>query len=39
MGEAQIPQADKVACKHPTRGGTEGRLPDGRRRGETGAQA
>lgn len=40
LGEAQIPQADKASCKHPASGGgAEGRLPDGRRRGETGAQA
>lgn len=40
LGEAQIPQADKAACKHPASGGeAEGRLPDGKRRGETGGQA
>jgi hypothetical protein len=42
LGEAQIPQADKAACKHPAScgwGWAEGRLPDGKRRRETGAQA
>lgn len=38
LGEAQIPQADKTACKHPARGG--GRVQATRRpeKGGTGDQ-
>lgn len=39
LGEAQIPQADKAACKHPARGGGRGQATRWQEKGETGAQA
>ena len=39
LGEAQIPQADKAACKHPARGRGRGQATRWQEKGETGAQA
>lgn len=39
LGEAQIPQADKTARKHPARGGGRGQATRWQEKGGTGAQA